>query len=266
VKAALALALVLCAVAEDRREAPLGRSARIEDLVLPGGELAAAPADARAALVVRITAVRPHGGDFRYDLEWTAFEAGEHDLATQLVRRDGTPAGLAPIPVRATSALPTGQVLPHPPAAGELPRLGGYRLLAWLAGAAWLVGLIALLLAGRRRRRAAARAAERRPATLAERLAPLVERAARGELSSAERAQLEASLYAYWRRRLALESERPERAQAALRAHPDAGPLLASLEEWLHRPAPRERVDVARLLAPYKNLPPDALEAAAPAG
>jgi len=48
-----------------------------------------------------------------------------------------------------------------------------------------------------------------------------------------------------------------------LREHPDAGPLLRGLEDWLHRPEPRESVDVGALLAPYRDLPADALGEAA---
>jgi hypothetical protein len=34
---------------------------------------------------------------------------------------------------------------------------------------------------------------------------------------------------------------------------------LLGLEAWLHRPRPAEPVDVASLLAPYRNLPADAV-------
>jgi len=32
------------------------------------------------------------------------------------------------------------------------------------------------------------------------------------------------------------------------------------MELWLHSPGPADKVDVAALLKPYQNLPPDALE------
>jgi hypothetical protein len=85
-----------------------------------------------------------------------------------------------------------------------------------------------------------------------------------GELGRAERAQLELSLVAYWRRRLGLDDRRPEQVITLLREHEQAGPLLRGLEDWLHRPEPPEDVDVAALLAPYRDLPADALDAPEP--
>ena len=41
---------------------------------------------------------------------------------------------------------------------------------------------------------------------------------------------------------------------------PDAGPLLGQLETWLHQPGSHDPVDVAELLRPYRDLPPDAVD------
>ena len=46
-----------------------------------------------------------------------------------------------------------------------------------------------------------------------------------------------------------------------LRTHPDAGPLLRKLEEWLHRPDPRGADEIPALLAPYRSISEDALDA-----
>jgi hypothetical protein len=89
-----------------------------------------------------------------------------------------------------------------------------------------------------------------------------VESARAGTLSTAERSRLELGLVALWRRRLELESARPEDVLARLRAHPEAGPLLGSLEAWLHRPDAGHAVDVETLLAPYRDLAPESLERA----
>jgi hypothetical protein len=91
----------------------------------------------------------------------------------------------------------------------------------------------------------------------------LVEGALAGQLSQPQLARLERTLLAFWRRRLGLEKADPAEAITTLRAHPEAGPLLEQLEVWLHRPGSRDRVDPARLLAPYQHLPPDALEGGA---
>ena len=47
-------------------------------------------------------------------------------------------------------------------------------------------------------------------------------------------------------------------------AHPEASPLVTQLENWLHRPTGDRNVDVARLLEPYRNIAPDALEVSSP--
>ncbi len=266
-KAALALGLagglaLLSApgIQEASSTTTVGVPARIAELVLPAPALEVAPADAGSPIVLRILARSPHGTAFRYDLEFYALDPGEFDLARWLRPVDGSQASaLQPIPVSVRSVLPAGQVLPHEPAAGRVPGFGGYRSLLIAGGVAWVLGLAAILFAGRSRRRAE-EAARTRPRTLAERLRPLVERARAGELSRRERAQLELSLLAWWRRRLELEQRRPEEALALLHAHPEAGPLLRSLEDWLHRPDPSAKVDIAALLEPYRNLPPDELE------
>jgi hypothetical protein len=185
-------------------------------------------------------------------------------LRTGLRRKDGsTTDDLPPIPVTVRTLLPAGQVKPHSPAEGAVPSLGGYRTLLIAAGVVWVAGLVILLRAGRKRRQELG-AARARPRTLAERLRPLVERAREGTLSRTERAQLELGLVAYWRRKLGLEERRPEDALAVLREHAEAGPLLTSLEQWLHMPAPPAEVDLAALLAPYRDLPPDAIDVPEP--
>ncbi|MCK6447372.1 MAG: hypothetical protein L6Q99_13355 [Planctomycetes bacterium] len=242
-------------------EAPVGLSARIGDVVLEGSELEVAPLASDAPLVVRITRCAPHGDAFRYDFELVALEPGLHDVASVLRRKDngplGDPAALGAPKLLAVATLAEGRLTPNSPEPRESPRLGGYTTTLWLGGAAWLVGLALLLALGRRKR--AAEAAAARPATLAEKLEPLVRRAAAGELGREERAALERGLVEYWSRRLGLDAERPEAVLPKLRAHPDSGPLLRGLEVWLHAPGPHA-IDVGALLAPYRELAADALE------
>jgi hypothetical protein len=229
----------------------------IQDLVLPAPELEVVPVNA-ASPIVPHRPKNPHGTAFRYDLEYTGLDPGEYDLSKWLQPLAGASAVLSPIPVKIRSLLPAGQVLPHPPVPARAPVLGGYRAFLLVAGILWIVGLIAILRIGRKRALAAAESA--RPRTLAERLRPLVEHAIAGRLSRVERARLELSLVAYWRKRLGLDALEPRAALAQLREHADAGPLLRSLEDWLHAPVPAHEVDLAVLLAPYRDLPADALE------
>jgi hypothetical protein len=259
---ALLLALLL-------QQAPLARTtvgmpARVEQVVLPGSELVVASAKSDAPLVVRIVATWPHGDATRYDLEFWALEAGAYDLRERLVRADGAALAadeLPAIPVEVGAVLSDPKAKPRQPAPTAPGKLGGYTQALIIGGVLWTVGLVVLLVSGRKKR-AEATGIAARPVTLAERLRPLVERARDGQLSSVERAQLELSLVTYWRRKLGLVNERPEIALVKLREHAEAGPLLRALERWLHEPLPREQVDLATLLAPYRNLPPDALDAA----
>ncbi len=244
----------------------VGMPGQLTEVVLPGSQLEAINSDSKSALVLRITRVSPHASAFRYDFEYVGLEPGKYDLRDFLHRIDGTPIvtagdaeGAVPsIPVEVTSILPPGVVKPHSPEAGSLPGFGGYRALLIVGGAIWLCGL-ALILFGWRKRRRELAAATWKPRTLAERLRPLVEHAVEGKLSREERAQLELALLAYWRRKLSLEHERPAHMMVLLREHPEAGPLLSGLEAWLHMPEPPENVDLQALLAPYRDLPADAM-------
>ena len=247
--------------AQEARETTVGMAGEIRELVLPGPELEAVPATAEQPIVLRIVSVSPHGTAFRYDLAYWGLEPGAHDLTEYLRPKAGSAASPEDLPeviVHVRSILPDGRVQPNTPAASALPRLGGYRTTMIVAGILWTIGLLALLFVGRRHKKRDA--AERRPLTLADRLRPLIERATTGDLSRAERAELELSLLAYWRRRLNLEDLRPTDAMATLREHREAGPLLVKLEQWLHVPTPVDDVDLPRLLEPYRNLPAEAID------
>lgn len=239
----------------------VGMPARWNDVVLPGSELEAVTSSRTSPVALRIVAVRPHGDSFRYDFEFWGLEPGVHDLRALLVRKDGSSKAELPaleVQVRSTLA-EEGMRMPNAPKPAELPSFGGYESLLVAGGIVWIAGLGWMLLAGRRRR-AAELAAQPKARSLAERLQPLVERAMRGELSREERAALELSLVALWRKRLGLDGARPAEVISTLRAHPEAGPLLVKLEEWLHRPEPRGAEEIPGLLAPYRNLRAEELD------
>jgi hypothetical protein len=242
------------------RSAVVGMPARIDQLVLPGPELESRPpASAGEPIVLRVTGVFRHGTGHRYDLVYYGLEPGEFDLRDYLRRKDGgLPGELPAIPVTIVSTLPPGQIEPHPLEITALPRLGGYRLLLIAGSVLWVIGLLAILFVGRKR--SSGGTASERPRSLADRLRPLVEQARAGQLPQAGLSELERLLLAYWRKRLGLQAERPAVAMAQLRAHPEASGLLRQLDEWLHQPERRTDVDVAALLAPYRDLPADSLD------
>ena len=239
--------------------ASVGLSATVKDLVLPGSELVVADVERATSVILRLDAVRPHGDAFRYDFTWYGLDPGTFELAPLLVRKDGSSSADLPAHTfTVMSLLAPGQVEPHRAEAGTLPRLGGYQLLLTLLGVLWFVGLLWILRLGRRKPELDASAAAQ-PRTLAERLRPLVAAARAGVLAPAGQAELELALLAFWRKRLGLVERDPALVLAELRHHPEAGPLLVGLEDWLHRPNP-PAVDLEQLLAPYAELPADALE------
>jgi hypothetical protein len=244
----------------------VGMPAKIEQLVLPGTELEAKPIeDRRVPLVLRVATSYPHGLAFRYDLVYYGLEPGEYDLKDYLRRKDGSSMNdVSPIPVRIEPALPRGQIQPHSLPLTPSPFLGGYRLLLVLGCAAWVAGLAVIVLAGRWKRTGAA-AVLVRPATLADRLRPLLDAAVAGKLTQGQHAELERLLIGYWRKRLGLEKAAPAEFIGVLRNHEEAGPLLRRLEDWLHRPGGAvEPVNVALLLKPYQMImaaPPEESDA-----
>lgn len=210
--------------------------------------------------IVRIVDVSPHGKQFRYTFEYYALEAGEYNLMDYLQPADNAEAiERDPIVVHVGQYL---EKLEHPidPEAGLLPALGGYRPLMVLAALVWFGIAVAILYVGRKPEKKLS-VVDAKPLTLADRIRPQVEAAIRGDLSNHEIAELERLLVEVWRKRLGLRDMPIAEAVSTLRKHPEAGPLFLQLERWLYQPGPNADVDVAELLAPYRNMPADAAAA-----
>jgi len=234
----------------------VGMEGRLE-VVLPEAGLAAVAGDHLAPMVVRIAAAQPHGTLTRYDLRYTGRVPGRHDLRDVLLASDGGPAtNLPALMVEVAGLLPT----PHNGWLEEQTRrapwfFGGYRVLMGAMIVVWIGALFVVL---RGTRRPAAVVVEPRPAaepSLVDRLRPLVERAAAGELSGDEKACLERMLIAHWQRRLGLCGVGGEVLMGRLRSHPEAGKLMVALEDWLHRRPGSRDVPVEALLRPYQQPP-----------
>jgi hypothetical protein len=255
----LLLAASVCAQARNERAAKVGMRAYIEQLVLPGSELAIGALQREDSVALRIVKVWPHGSTFRYDLEWTGLEPGTYDLRKWLVRKDGSAASdLPPIPVEVTGVLAASVREPSEPDPVPAPDLGGYSTLQIVFFVLWGLGLLAILFVGRKRK--ARPVAPPAAPTLADRLRPLVEAVAQNRADTAAKAELERTLVSFWRLRLGLRDERAYEAIAAIRRHAEAGELLRTVELWLHAPEPPKDLDLNRLLAPYRHVTADSLQ------
>jgi len=245
----LAAAPLLAEIPSQRVGLPLV----LREIYIPGGEIRPKPRrDREPPLVVRVLEIRPAKDGSRYDFEIHGLEPGPHDLADYLESADGAAAEIQEIPLNITTALPEGLLVAPPVTPGELPELGGYRTKMIAVAAVWAAGLVGLL-AWRRKKPVADGSAAGVAPSLAERLRPLVDRAAKGGLSADERASLERLVIGHWRGELPeIAAMAPAEAMAALRRHPQASPLILALERWLHaRSSEADPAEIERLLKPY---------------
>jgi hypothetical protein len=226
------------------------------DVALPLAGLITKPGDHRAPMLVRVAHTQPHGTLTRYDLRYIGRVPGQHDLRNYLFTANGIPATNLP----ALNVAIAG-VLPNPhngwleEQSQQAPSLfGGYQTSLAVVVGLWIIAFFVIWRSGRRMKAATNTPPAQREPTFAERIRPLVERAASGTLSADEKAALERLLITHWQRRLNLTSANGEELIARLRQHAEAGVLLRALEDWLHRPPGRGEVRVEEFLAPYRDI------------
>lgn len=255
--AVLALSLGSVFAEEATPERGIGIEGDVE-LTLDRGDYLSKPLDDRTPLILRIERIKPTtDGRFVYDFHYIGFESGPHELSDYLVNPDGSAAAeLRGVMVNVTSILPpdhTGKLNPYMPR--PFPWFGGYRMLLGAFAVVWVIGLLAFLWFGRRRKSEAVVEEVVPPPSYAERMRPLVEAAAAGELSANGQAELERLMTGYWREKLELPEQRMADALAELKRHPEAGALLLALERWLHRPGGASREEISSLLNSYGRPP-----------
>ena len=243
-------------LAEEERSPTVGTAGFVEQIVLPGTELAGKPLEQGDPIVVRVLRSFPHGDSFRYDIRFHGMEPGKFDLAQWLRRKDGTLADDLPeISVEIMSLLPPGQIEPNELETGWIPSLGGYRNVAFAVGGLWVLVLLGLIFLGRKKKQVADTTAE--PVSLADLLQSRIEKAMENQMEPGQYAELERMLFAFWQKRLGLLELPTLDAMVRIKADSDAGPLMRQLEQWMHSPTPRSDVDLPNLLKPFRDLPAD---------
>ena len=225
-------------------------------ITLDRGDYQPKPMSDRTPLILRLKQIKPaENGRFTYQFHYIGFEPGSYKLADYLVHLDGTPAtDLEETPIEIKSILPPdfqGKLNPFSPQ--PFPKIGGYRTILGGLAVLWLCGLPALIWLGRKKVELAVAEEIIPTPSYAERMQPLVEAAAAGNLTATGQATLERLLTGFWREKIARPEQRMGEALTALKAHPEAGSLLRALERWLHQPSGASRMEIEKLLAPYRQ-------------
>lgn len=243
------------------RGAPAAQTIGIEGrsiVSLPSSNYQPKPLDDRTELILRVEKIEPEtNGQSRYYLHFIGLEPGSYVLADYLIRPDGSrPDEIGDVRLQVQSMLPEdhdGQLNAHVPR--RFPFIGGYRALLATLGVVWVGGLVTFGVRGRKKAPVMVSPAPDPEPSFAERLRPLVEAAAIGQLSIDGQASLERLLMGYWRERLGLPELRMAEALARLKAHSEAGAILRAVERWLHQPGGVGGSEIKTLLQPYRTVP-----------
>lgn len=236
-------------------ESTVGFPKIIYQKVIEGPKLIAKPMrDKGQPVVIRIVKTYPHFDHFRYDIEYRGLEPGNYNISDYLTREDGSDVAIEPVNVKVNSILGPGQVVPY-----QLPptksRYSSFYLPIMLAlGTLWVAGLLMILFYGRGKKKRPSNEAKK--VTVAERIQPLLDAAAAGELNSQQQAELERVLSSFWSKKLRLEHLPADQLRQQLRGHSEASVLLDQIDTWIHKPGGNgsAQVDVNRILEPYRTM------------
>jgi len=200
-----------------------------------GPRLKAQPYRRGASVNVRIANEVQRGRTRVYDIRYVVSLPGEFDLTKYLASTDGQPIDdLPPFRVRGLTSL-TKDIETR---IQEIENVGvdighWYYESLVAAGLFWLAWLAGLIFVGRPRRPHLPPAAPRQP-SLAEQIDGLLAALAAGELTTGDKARLEALVLRRWREQLGLDSQRMSVACRRMETNPDSGAAYGQLQAWLH--------------------------------
>jgi hypothetical protein len=219
-----------------------------------GPRLQAQPYRRGASVNLRIADQAQTGRVRVYDIRYVISLPGEFDLTKYLASADGQPIDdLPPFRVRGLTSL-TKDIETRIQEIENVDVHIGHWYYESLAGAgvlwaAWLVGLIFI---GRPKRPPLPPPAARQP-SLVEQIDRLLATLTRGELTTAEKARLEALLLKHWRAQLGLDTQRMSVSCRDMEASAELGQAYGKLQAWLHNP--RAGVDAEEFVGSYTRNP-----------
>ena len=247
------LSLLFLASANAANETSVGINIKVDGIEITGEKVQPIPRmDSSAPIVIRISNSEKTDAGYVYDFRVEGYEPGDYNLCDFLQRLSGKPLGedVEAIPFHVDSVLEPDVMDVEPPAIIEPERIGGYKLLLKVFAGLWL--LIPIIYLIMKQKKSSQEVDEKLPPTLADRIAPMVQQAADGTLSTDDRAKLERMVLGHWmEKKPALRNLTTAEAIKQLRADDEASPLLLALEKWLHSPSPSEYAEISDLLAPY---------------
>lgn len=192
----------------------------------------------KPAIVGRIASQTPDGGAMLYDLRFIGRRPGRYDLRELVRYIDGSAlSDKETVYVEIKGVLPADHDLHlNEMAAGSIRASRWYTALLIGVGVIWLIPVAVFVLRKLARDRSQREIVSVREPELWERLRPMLEAAARGELSIADRAKLEMLALGAWIKELQIERLPRLAMLAELREDPGAGRAVALLDAWLHKP------------------------------
>lgn len=204
------------------------------------GSVMLAPLGERPSILVRVASTQREGEAVLYDLRYVGRRAGEFDLRQTLQYVDGSVlADVEPVVVGIKSMIPDDHDLLMVELKTRTPSMTPtYTLALIVVGTLWAVPLVVLGVKWIARMRAKRPVPVVAALSLWDLLRPLLEKAARGELTVQERARLEMLALGAWIERLGLKNERHATVMERLREHHGASAAVDVLNGWLHAREP----------------------------
>lgn len=192
-----------------------------------------------------------------YVLAYTLLEPEiDIDLSKALVSKTGQPVKeLPPLVVSAKTLLSkdyNGALKDY--SLKDVDSFKGYTARMVAATLLWFIaGVIAIYLIKPKKEEVVQEVKEKSP-TVAELLAPLVNKAASNSLTTAEKSRLMTILMRYWQIKLDLKGMAADECIRSLREHEQAGVLLKALDGWLFNPKGINNAELKNVLEPYSGV------------